>query len=100
MEEVLLMRAISSNILALQLSSGAVVAASLSTGLSQAEMQRVRGVSALTPIRLSVALGPYSVQKREFTECKIADFGSETTDLAPPPPAAAVAATTKYRRIV
>ena len=98
MEEALLMRAISSNILAMQLSSGAVVAASLIKGLSQAEMKRLEGVSALTPIRLSVELGPYSVQKREFTLCKLADFGSESADLAAPPPAAAVA-TTKYRRV-
>jgi hypothetical protein len=98
MEEALLMRVISSSSLILRLSSCAMVTASLSTGLSQAEMQLMKGASALTPVRLSLELGPYSVQKREFTLCKLADLGSESVGLAQPP--AAAAATTKYRRIV
>jgi hypothetical protein len=89
----MLMRAISSSVLALQLSSGAVVTALLEKGLSQSEMTCLGRASALKPARVCVELGPYSVQKRGFTQCKLA--GSSAPETVVP----VAAATTKYRRV-
>ena len=70
MEAALLLRVASSQVVHIQLSSGAIVCAGLSDPFP-AHKQR-SGVCALQPVSVEVELGPYSVRERRFLECKLA----------------------------
>lgn len=90
MEDALLMRVISSSVMALHLSTGAVVSTSLEKGLPPADLHCLSKASALKPIPVRVKLGPYSLNERCFTQCRLEALQA---------PAVQPAVTTRYRRI-
>jgi len=90
MERALLLRVASSQVVHVQLSSGAIVCASLSEPLQGPQMQMREAVCALRPVPVEVELGQYSVQERRFVECKLAMAG---------PAPAREPRTTQFRRV-
>jgi len=88
MERAQVMRVMSSQVVHLELSSGAIVCAQLSDPYP--ESLGLVKANALRPIPVEVELGPYVTKDKRFVDCKI-------SPVAVAPPMEGV--TTKFRRI-
>ena len=91
METAFLLRVASSQVVHIQLSTGAIVCASLSEPFPSQQQISEGAVCALQPMSVEVELGPYSVRERRFLECKLI--------MAEQQPARQEARTTQFRRI-